>query len=110
MSGSSRQKIKHNKFISQDGKCYWCGCQMTLDKPKKRHLPNNYATFEHLVDRYDKPDRTHDRQIVVLACNRCNKKRNDDKQKNLPLLEYWYRQWYGGNGFSRISSNLKYLF
>ncbi len=110
MSGSDSYRVKQNKLISQGGKCYWCSGEMTLERTNTRKLPHNYATFEHLVDRYDRPDRTQERQVVVLACFRCNKRRNNNKQRNLPLLEAYYRQWHNTNDFNCIPSNLKYLF
>ncbi len=105
----ARQKVRHNKFIFQDGKCYWCNNSMTIRRSTARRTPDNYATFEHLVDRFDSPDRTQGHQVVVLACNKCNRERNDAKQRNLPLLDAWYRNWQNGNDVG-VPRNLKYLF
>lgn len=69
--------------------CHWCGQKLIYFKvnqmPKGKAFPHNFATIDHLIDRYDPEGRhkawkTHQNN-TVLACYSCNVKRA--KQRTL---------------------------
>jgi 5-methylcytosine-specific restriction endonuclease McrA len=60
-------------FGQQQGKCYWCRCEMTNDVTRCKSP--KYATFEHIL-----PKSQGGRDVVnniVLACLHCNTARAD---------------------------------
>ena len=79
----------------QDAHCYWCGIETVywhVDRwPKKKHgegIPYNFATIDHLYDKWQPEKRKASMKsktpVTVLACNRCNKKRNNERTAGLP--------------------------
>lgn len=71
--------------------------------------PDNYATLEHLNSKLDLKAEKHPR-VVLLAHHKCNQLRSAIEEKNLPLLEIWYRASNWGEHLEFIPGNLKYLF
>lgn len=70
------------KFERQDGRCWWCGERMTLERGKAKVVPANFATFEHLVRRADGGAGMPDN--VVLACRVCNNERHN-RPRDVPV-------------------------
>ena len=71
-----RREKRERLYASQDGECYWCGCEMILGpfEPKTgKRPPANLATFEHLDDKFSSERGQYTGEArVVLACNKCN--------------------------------------
>lgn len=61
-------------YNQQNGKCFYCGCQMQLfRKDKDKPLPKNYATKDHLV-----PRESNGKGYIwnlVASCHECNHQR-----------------------------------
>ena len=91
---SKRAEKKWALFRLQGGRCYYCKCKMVFWDHHKRHetLPPNYATFEHLDDRYS-PDRGQrfGEYRIVLACSECNNRRAEERTAELSKSELWAR-------------------
>lgn len=93
-----KRKVKREKlFKEQRGKCHWCNKDMTLEESGKHGDPlPNFATFEHLYDRFDplRDDWKLHTQLgvrrIVLACRTCNHQRaklreEAHKRNNMPI-------------------------
>lgn len=90
VSGTARARKREQLFRQQKGECFWCGGRMTLDRApvvrllgRRNNLPANFATFEHLRDRFH-PGRTepaNGERRIVLACWRCNGERARKSEK-----------------------------
>lgn len=55
-----------------------------------KKFPDNFCTIDHLRSRLAKNRREPNLNLeirTVLACWKCNGKRNDEEQKELPLIE-----------------------
>lgn len=81
-------------YNQQDGKCFYCGCQMILfrnEKEKNLPISKNYATKEHLLPRVDGGvDNIYN---LVAACHKCNLRRGHKdlyKFKAIKEMEQFY--------------------
>jgi hypothetical protein len=69
-------KRRRANLFRADPHCYWCGREVINIKLKRhQHPPENLATIDHLISRYD------DRRgkvvgVRVLSCWKCNHDRN----------------------------------
>lgn len=64
------------KLMAINPHCHWCGCKVIKLKGLSGQQPDNYATLDHLRHKLD-PNRGRDsKESTVLACYRCNQKRN----------------------------------
>jgi hypothetical protein len=72
-SGKQKPELKMLPLLIEnfDSTCFWCEC------PVIRHIganePNNMATIDHMISRYFR--KKGDEVLKVLACRRCNLKR-----------------------------------
>ena len=90
-----RDKLKRQKnelYERQQGKCYWCGCQMLPFRkgwPKFKKYPKNAATIDHIYSRMTKHrwQPPMGEQRLVVACWECNQKRCSQEMKNTPIEE-----------------------
>jgi hypothetical protein len=79
LDNGKREKREY-LFLRQQGKCYWCKGQMTLEHPGRP--PKNYASFEHMEQRrYGGHSGAGN---IVLACRYCNNKRDAGIQTSIP--------------------------
>src|ERR1700747_791148 len=84
--GKAAWRLRH--YIKQDGKCYWCGCKMRMgwDGSIVGKLKKNHATIDHIHQRND-PKRQIERNNgfvrKVLACYRCNQRRQREFEADL---------------------------
>lgn len=93
-NGRIRQKRRKRRlFYEQDKKCYYCDREMVYYKPKpqmKQPPPDNFATLEHLDDRYS-PLRGIFREMgvprTVVACYRCNFERGKERTRQMTKQE-----------------------
>lgn len=89
MSGGERlRRRRWRLFGEQQGKCYWCKCEMVLMwncDPKIK--PGNLATIDHLRDRFDatRTEPANGDQRLVAACSDCNFRRGTERQ----YLQMW---------------------
>jgi len=80
-------KKKRNKlYITQKGKCYYCGCSTIKpeDIPKGSSNKDTMATLEHVYSKYN-PLRGLEPQVYVLSCFKCNHEKgleDIEKHKN----------------------------
>jgi 5-methylcytosine-specific restriction endonuclease McrA len=68
-----RRKKRLDLFQLQQGKCFWCSRDLTLENGSP--LPENYATLDELVPR----GRGGTRRLlnIVVSCMPCNHWRGD---------------------------------
>jgi hypothetical protein len=91
-----RQAARRRHFHRQNGKCYWCGCEMVLIEGRPKHAgpqPDNMCTLDHLRDRHH-PERTAPNtgeQRYVAACHKCNWERGRQSHLSQPIE--LRRQW-----------------
>src|SRR5690242_8640627 len=101
MSRSCRdtERKRMARFIQQDGRCYWCRCDLVLTPPGKhiKNAPPNTGTMEHLRDRFhpQRTERNQNReQRLVLACRECNERRGAANQAAAGIEELRQRSGY----------------
>lgn len=77
--GNSNREVKLRLF-AENPYCYYCDCLMVLTPPDARTLPDNAATIEHRISRYNparwRKKRKNERRRV-LACYKCNQERSN---------------------------------
>jgi 5-methylcytosine-specific restriction endonuclease McrA len=62
-------------FKRQNGKCYYCGCEMRMFRKTGPHpLPPDYATKDHVIPR--SKGGVGNIGNLVAACNKCNMSRS----------------------------------
>lgn len=104
-----RNRRRNHLWREQEGRCYWCGCQMmhwddlhSDPLKRERHIvvphkdgirvkrpPRNLATIDHLRDRFH-PERqvpANGDKRWVLACWLCNFLRGEARQKQRSIEE-----------------------
>lgn len=64
------RKGRHNRY-RENKYCFWCGIEMTLEHTRGERQPDNLATIDHIYHK-GHPFRKKFRNLVVLACRRCN--------------------------------------
>lgn len=78
-----RPGAKHNfrllLYLVQQGCCVWCGQIMSFGRKKGGAPARDFATFEH-IDRREQGGKMSASNIV-LACYKCNIRRNAEWQK-----------------------------
>ena len=72
--------------MEKDPHCYWCGIEVIFYAlPQGEKFPNNFATTDHLYDRYDFERRKQavikNEERHVLACYKCNEDRGKKSTK-----------------------------
>jgi hypothetical protein len=87
MSGASTEKKRRRRaalFQQQGGLCFWCQCEMQLlpPVPRRKRMPKDLCTIDHLRDRYH-PERRQrckpGEQRLVAACWECNNRRGQER-------------------------------
>ena len=94
----SNRRIKERLWHQNNGKCHWCKrlTKLLHIAEIKGKAPDDLATIDHLISRYN-PERWVKRDLTkVLACYECNAKRASEETKSLPKQELIRR----GHGFS----------
>jgi hypothetical protein len=92
MNKQGRRKYRlFSLCMSQNWKCHYCPRPIIWgDRSPKAPRPDNFATIEHLRDRFH-PDRQEPlkrgEQRWVAACNRCNFERGRESQMAQPIEE-----------------------
>jgi hypothetical protein len=83
--------------------CYYCGQRVILRKLAKHETtPDNYATLDHLHDRYSFPNgRPKEDFTLVLACSKCNWERARRAEREVPIEEL--RQRSGRHGRRKVT-------
>jgi hypothetical protein len=78
----SKKKHKFRSFLAvkQGYRCYYCKCNMTCRRNGPGPQPKNFATFEHLEDKFRSTGKNEDVSTVVAACYSCNKVRGRDRE------------------------------
>lgn len=66
------------KLMAINPHCYWCGCEVVKIKNVSDQQPDNYATLDHLRHKLDPARGTDSKVSTVLACYKCNQKRNTE--------------------------------
>lgn len=85
MSATSQFRSQRERMWRNDPRCHWCGCRTVLPPAgagsHRKNIPTNEATIDHLDSRLS-PDRGKFNGCYrrVLACLRCNNRRNDEEQ------------------------------
>lgn len=84
-----KKSQKWRVYNKQKKKCYWCGKKMVMwhKGNKTGHLPDHYATWEHLHNKLDEQRQWDNKK--VLACHRCNHLRGEADASKYPE---WFRQ------------------
>ena len=73
-------RIKRLKlFYEQQGRCYWCGCEMISPEfydQSKAPQPDNLATLDHLDNKLsNERGKHHGEKRRIAACRKCNQQR-----------------------------------
>lgn len=87
---SERRAVQKTRlFKLQNGLCYWCHSPIVLVlKVHIKHRPWNFATLDHLDDRFSPERGKHSGELRrVLSCRRCNESRGRESEKSQPLEE-----------------------
>ena len=78
--------------MQQDPHCYWCKVEVVyykLSEVPKKGLPANFATIDHLFDKWEGDKRREAwkqmRSQTVLACHSCNHRRNEERMKEISV-------------------------
>ena len=101
MGGNARLKRQRDKlFIRQQGKCHWCGEQMTNAPTGVGKIPDNQATLEHLDDRFSPLRGKRRGRRHVAACKSCNQIRGRESEKSQPIEVLWLRSNRSMDGFA----------
>ena len=86
----AHNKSKRDQLMKEDPHCFWCGCEVTNEWPEGRiKPPADLATLDHVYDKWQAEEReaawrNGDDSRRVLACYRCNQRRNNDRMKEIP--------------------------
>ena len=96
------------RLMEQNPHCHWCGIEVVYfyaqewgPRPGQAgKMPTNFATLDHIYDRWDweirlQKAKERDATRHVLACNACNRKRNNDRMKEIPKDAHTIRQKLG---------------
>lgn len=104
----SSDKRRRANLLRKDPHCYWCGILVVYFNTNGGPVPDNFATIDHIQTRntdYRKLSAilngrqfTKDKTNTVLACARCNAKRNNEEQRAL------YKE--GGETILRLSGQV----
>jgi len=80
-----RRRYRAEMFEQQEGKCHWCGGQMTIEIGME--LKRSFATFEHIIP-VAQGGSYWSRSNIVLAHRRCNELRGrETDRKTKPQRE-----------------------
>ncbi len=82
-----RQRVK--LFLRQEGKCYYCQCDMVLMfRIDPKFHADNLCTLEHFDDRFS-PERGlhHGEYRRVASCYKCNHEHGVQAQSSIPIEE-----------------------
>lgn len=85
------KKQRQKLFILQEGRCFWCDCQMvqSWEHATEKSPPDNLATLEHLDSRNSgrRGKFVDSKQIRhVVACHKCNSGNRLDKSTYIDIL------------------------
>jgi hypothetical protein len=87
----NRWKRRRANLMATDPHCYWCRKEVIYyDLKSHEKMPHNFATIEHLYDKYSPERRIIARlnpakPVTVLACHECNQDRGDERTNNVPI-------------------------
>lgn len=86
---SNRKRRRQNAYRDQDGKCYFCDCEMRLVETCRGKLGDDVATLYHLDCRYDVDRGTYPEHVerTVLACAACSRAVSRERQALVPIEE-----------------------
>jgi hypothetical protein len=79
--------------------CHWCGCLTQLTNCANGIIPNDAATLDHLISRFNPArwiKRKPGERRKVLACYACNQRRSIEEHERLSKAEISRRS----HGFS----------
>jgi hypothetical protein len=92
-----RKHKKIGKLMKIDPHCYYCGIGLIWYKTTgNEKLPHNFATIEHLYDKYE-PEKRREfhkkcQSQTVISCFRCNQKRGEERTKMIPIEQRKVRE------------------
>lgn len=101
---ASKKKQRYRAYLAvqQGFRCYYCKCNMTLEKPKDDRQQSNYTTFEHLHDVFaNGGQKNDDTKAIAVACYKCNSSRGANENARA------YR--YYGAMFSNKYTLMKFI-
>jgi hypothetical protein len=75
--------------------CHWCNRELVYFKVEDGHIPENFATVDHIYSRLMHPDGRPARGERVLACRECNQGRNRQEELSLGVEELTRRAHKG---------------
>lgn len=87
----SQNSVRRKRLHAEDPTCHWCGTPTVLEAPSA--ASPDLATIDHLVDRVEAHElgisRAERNERAVLACQRCNQRRNRMGMKGRPETKVW---------------------
>lgn len=76
-------KKRLKALLERDPRCTWCGCHVIPKLDPKQPFDDNHATVDHLYSRRN-PKRWAREEAgterTVLACHKCNQRRDRDEK------------------------------
>jgi len=111
------------KLWERNPHCHWCGIPTILTNNPDGVIPDDAATVDHLISRYN-PTRWVQKSPYeirkVLSCAKCNKQRSYDETQQLSREEIQRRSrgyslnprrrpFFKGNSLPTISDVVQYL-
>lgn len=85
------------KLMAIDPHCHWCGIEVkdyNIKQMQRHGPPNDMATLDHIYTKLEWEKRMEaakagDQNRHVLACNRCNQKRNKKDFEKIGGTDSW---------------------
>lgn len=81
LSKKLKLEFRTHLAIKQAMLCHYCKNPMTLHHSSKGKRPDNFASFEHLIDIFVTGKKDNHCSKIVLACAKCNSERGTDRAK-----------------------------
>lgn len=79
MRSQQKAEFRLALFLIQQGRCAYCGGDMSFTRRKNGMPARDFATFEHVERREDGGKLDH--QNIVLAHTKCNRQKNIEDQR-----------------------------
>lgn len=88
---------RRERLMAEDPHCHWCGSEVVYyELAAHESMPGNFATIDHLHDRYSYTRRdASGEQRIVLACRACNHRRGEERTLAVPIetRRRWSRRY-----------------
>ena len=70
-----RRYVRSAKMVEQEGRCFYCKCELALYHGDPKPTPDDTATLDHKLPMATRPDLSRCMANIVVACARCNQEK-----------------------------------